>query len=120
MKIIIIAAFASLLAITLCMSASGLTATYDTLKPLKWGNPKVCVLEPDYTSDPILNKMLATSMLSNTQGAIDNWENLLRYQETRRADFKKWEIDYKVIPLEQQKSFDTKSCSVVIQFLPVP
>jgi len=102
------------------MPASGLTATYDTLKPLKWGNPKVCVLEPDYTSDSVLNKMLATSMLSNTQGAIDNWENLLRYQETRRADFKKWEIDYKVIPLEQQKSFDTKSCSVVIQFLPVP
>lgn len=120
MKIIIGIVFTLLLVITLGTSVYGLTATYDTLKPLKWGNPQVCISEPDYTKDSAINKIIATSIMSNTRGAIDHWENLLQQREIRKDDFKKWAIDYKIISVEQQKSFDKKSCSVVIQFLPTP
>ncbi|HXG74404.1 MAG TPA: hypothetical protein VNK44_06270 [Candidatus Nitrosotenuis sp.] len=147
MKILLTSIFVVLLTLTLCNPVSGLKSTYDILKPLKWGSPQVCILEPDYEetvkievvtfydwayyagADPIqssieykkiLNKEISESILKETKSALDTWESLLKQRERSRDAQKNWDFDYKIITLEQQKTFDEKSCSIVIKFVPTP
>lgn len=147
MKILIASIFAVLLILTLCTPVYGLKSTYDILKPLKWGSPQVCIFEPDYEEtvkievvtfsdwayyagvDPIqssieykriLNKGISESILKETKSALDTWESLLKQRERSRDAQKNWDFDYKIITLEKQKTFDEKSCSIVIKFVPTP
>lgn len=147
MKILLASIFAVLLILALCTPVYGLKSTYDILKPLKWGSPQVCIFEPDYEEtvkievvqfndyfyyagvDPIqsfteykkiLNKGISDSILKETKSALDTWESLLKQRERSRDAQKSWDFDYKIITLEQQKTFDERSCSVVIKFVPTP
>ena len=94
--------------------------TYEVDTPLRSGPPLVCVFEPDYEKDSNISKGIASLMLSETRGAIDHWENLLKERERSRTDQQKWEITYKEISLKDQQSFDITPCSVLIKFAPVP
>lgn len=120
MKILIASIFASLLILVLCTPVYGLKSTYDTLKPLKWGSPQVCIFEPDYQNGKNLNKGISDSILKETKSSLDTWESLLKQRERIRDAQKNWDFDYKIITLEQQKTFDEKSCSVIIKFIPTP
>lgn len=120
MKFIIPVFFAFVLLLAPIQPALGRVVTYETLTPLKWGQPNVCIFEPDYVSDTMIFGPITKSMISETKGALDQWENLLKGMERNRDDMSKWEIIYSIIPLHQQRSFDKSKCSVLIQFLPVP
>lgn len=120
MKILFASIFAVLLILALCTPVYGLKSTYDILKPLKWGSPQVCIFEPDYKNGKNLNKGISDSILKETKAALDTWESLLKQRERSRDAQKNWDFDYKIITLEQQKTFDEKSCSTVIKFVPTP
>lgn len=140
----------ALLILVLCNPVYGLKSTYDTLKPLKWGSPQVCIFEPDYVrgrdpknaavipdfirnatpeelakygfqkAPPRMGKGISDSIIKETKSALDTWESLLKQRERSRDAQKNWDFNYKIITLEQQKTFDEKSCSVVIKFVPTP
>jgi len=120
LKIIIAVFFVFVLVLTSIQPSFGRTVTYETLTPLKWGQPNVCIFEPDYVSDTMIFGPITKSMVSETKSALDQWESLLKERERSRDDMSKWEINYSVVPLHQQRSFDKAECSVLIQFLPVP
>ncbi len=117
---IIITIFALVLVLTSFQPSFGRTVTYETLTPLKGGNPNVCIFEPDYVKDTMIFGAITKTMVSETKGAIDQWESLLKGSERKREDMSKWEINYSVVSLHQQSSFDKAKCSVLIQFFPVP
>lgn len=119
MKRITIICVASLVLVSF-QTVLAYSITYEVAEPLKSGTPLVCVFEPDYETDSNISSGVASLMLSETRGAIDHWENMLKERERIRNDQQKWEITYKEILLEDQKSFDIIPCSVLVRFLPVP
>jgi len=76
-------------------------------------NPTMCAIEPNEPNIKDVWKVLSTF----TRNAILDWEHQLN-QATGRGD--PWNIELKLIPLEQRLSDALDNCDVVIQFLPKP
>ena len=76
-------------------------------------NPTFCAIEPNEPN--IKNAWKDLSMF--TSNAIFDWEYKLDQTTVKRND---WNIELKLIPLEQRSSGALDNCDVVIKFLPKP
>lgn len=82
-----------------------------------YGTPLVCTVEFD---DPNLNPQTIKMMLDETRYAILDWEGKLQGTERYPKDQYIWDIEFTLVPLDKQDTFDFSKCDIIIRFEEVP
>ncbi len=91
---------------------------YETFGPIINGNPTVCAVE--FEDDDMFSKSTIDGILKETGYAVSEWETKLKESERDRDNRHIWEIDFKIISLDESENYDYSSCDVTIKFSDIP
>jgi len=111
-KVIIFFGFVMVLIPSLQQS-SAYTVTYEILGKKINDTPLVCGIEPE--TNKFLPENFKESLMEETRIAVQEWESLLKQTENKKQKHI-WNINYKMVSVEEQEDYDYGGCTVFISF----